>query len=154
MRGIPQIYYGTEVLMSHTQDDGNHGEIRAEFPGGWSDHEKNAFTGKGLSDQERQAQEFMRTLLNWRKGSSVIHTGELMQFAPIKNVYAYFRYNDSDTVMIVFNRSEETVSLDMARFAERLGDSKHAQDVISGRRLNIETAIDLEPMSVMILEIE
>jgi glycosidase len=154
MRGIPQIYYGTEVLMSHTRDDGNHGEIRAEFPGGWSDHEKNAFTGDGLTERELQAQEFMRSLLNWRKNKSVIHTGKLMQFTPIKNVYAYFRYDDSDTVMVVFNRGEEPVSLDTARFTERLGDRKHARDVITGRRLNIESAIDLEPMSVMILEIE
>jgi len=154
MRGIPQIYYGTEVLMSHTRDDGNHGEIRAEFPGGWSDHEKNAFTGRGLSDQERQAQEFMRTLLNWRKGKSVIHSGRLMQFTPIKYVYAYFRYNDDETVMVVFNRGEEAVPLETARFAERLGDSTHATDVLTGRRINIESAIDLEPMSVMILEVD
>jgi glycosidase len=154
MRGIPQIYYGTEVLMSHPRDDGNHGEIRAEFPGGWGDHEKNAFTGSGLSDEERQAQEFMRTLLSWRKNKSVIHTGRLMQFTPIKNVYAYFRYDDDETVMVVFNRGEESVSLDMERFEERLRDSKYAEDVLSGKRFNIESAIELGPMSVMILEIQ
>jgi glycosidase len=154
MRGIPQLYYGTEVLMSHTRDDGNHGEIRAEFPGGWDDHETSAFTGNGLSDQQRQAQEFLRTLLNWRKDKSVIHTGKLMQFTPIKNVYAYFRYDDDETVMVIFNRGEEAVTLETARFAERLDDSRIAEDVISGKRINVESAINLEPMSVMILEIQ
>jgi len=153
MRGIPAFYYGTEVLMSHP-GTGSHGAIRAEFPGGWDDHKKNAFTGSGLSDQERQAQNFMRTLLNWRKSKSVIHTGKLMQFTPIKNVYAYFRYDDTDTVMVVFNRGTESVSLDMARFTERLGNSTSAEDVITGKRFNIESAIMLEPRSVMILEVK
>ena len=154
MRGIPQIYYGTEVLMSHPRDDGNHGEIRAEFPGGWGDHEKNAFTGEGLSNDELNAQVFLRKLLTWRKEASVIHTGELMQFTPMKNVYAYFRYDDSDTVMVVFNRGKDPVDLDTARFAERLGDSRFAEDIISGKRIKLEKTIKLEPMSVMILEIE
>ncbi len=153
MRGIPAFYYGTEVLMSHPGTD-SHGVIRAEFPGGWDDHRKNAFTGSGLSDQERQAQEFMRTLLTWRKDKTVIHSGRLMQFTPIKNVYAYFRYDDTDTVMVVFNRGKESVSLDMARFTERLGNSTSAEDVITGKRFNIESAIALEPRSVMILEVK
>ena len=125
-----------------------------EFPGGWPDHEKNAFTGEGLSDAELEAQEFMRRLLNWRKDSTVIHTGELMQFTPERYVYAYFRYNETDTVMVVFNRGPEAVNMETARFAERLGDSTHATDVISGRRVSIDGAIELEPMSVMILEVE
>jgi glycosidase len=153
MRGIPQIYYGTEILMDSPRPK-NDGVIRTEFPGGWPDHDKNAFTGEGLSDQERQAQEFMRKLLNWRKNKTVIHTGKLMQFTPIKNVYAYFRYDDSDTVMVVFNRGEESVSLATERFAERIDGARYAEDVITGKRFNIQSAINLEPMSVMILEIK
>ena len=153
MRGIPQIYYGTEVLMSHPGTE-SHGAIRAEFPGGWSDHEKSAFTGKGLSDQERPAQQFVRRLLHWRRQKPVIHDGGLMQFTPIDNVYAYFRYDDQDTVMVVFNRGNEIVSLDTSRFAERLADSKYAWDVISGKRVSIDRAMRLEPRSVMLLEIE
>jgi glycosidase len=153
MRGIPQIYYGTEILMTHESEE-DHGEIRTEFPGGWPDHDKSAFTGEGLSDQERNAQSFMRHLLTWRKDKSVIHDGKLMQYTPIRSVYAYFRYDDEDTVMVVFNRGKEAVTLEMGRFEERLGDSTYAKDVISGKRLNIESSIELGPMSVMILEIE
>ena len=152
MRGTPAFYYGTEVLMSHPGTD-SHGAIREEFPGGWGDHKKNALTGQGLTDKEKNAQTFMREILNWRKDKSVIHSGKLMQFTPIGNVYAYFRYDDTDTVMVVFNRDIEPVSLDMARFEERLGDSTSAEDVISGKRFNIESSITLEPRSVMILEL-
>ena len=153
MRGTPTFYYGTEVLMSHPGTD-SHGAIRAEFPGGWDDHKKNAFTGAGLNDDERRAQQFMRTLLTWRKDESVIHSGKLMQFTPIGNIYAYFRYDDDATVMVVFNRGKETVALDTARFAERLGGRTSAEDVITGKRFNIESSIMLEPRSVMILEVE
>jgi glycosidase len=153
MRGIPQIYYGTEVLLSHAGTE-SHGAIREEFPGGWPDHKKNAFTGEGLNDQERQAQEFMRTLLAWRKEKSVIHNGRLMQFTPIGSVYAYFRYDDLETVMVVFNRGDEAAALDMARFTERLGDSDYAEDVITGKRFGIRRSMRLEPRSVMILEIQ
>jgi glycosidase len=153
MRGIPQIYYGTEILATHPLGAG-HGALRMEFPGGWPDHEKNAFTGEGLSDAELEAQRFMRRLLNWRKDKTVIHSGNLMQFTPQRYVYAYFRYDDNDTVMVVFNRGAEAANLETERFAERLGDSTHATDVISGRRIQIDESIALEPMSVMILEIE
>ena len=130
------------------------GVIRTEFPGGWPDHDKNAFTGHGLTAEERRAQTFMRKLLTWRKNKAVIHTGKLMQFTPIKKVYAYFRYDDDETVMVVFNRGTDPVELDTARFEERLGDSRFAEDVITGKRINIESAINLEPMSVTILEIK
>lgn len=153
IRGIPQIYYGTEVLMKNPGDE-NHGIIRSEFPGGWNDHEKNAFTGRGLTDREIHAQTFMKKLLHWRKTSTVIHTGRLMQFTPIKNVYAYFRYDDDATVMVVLNRGEEVVALEMERFVERLGDSQFAQNIVTGERISIESAITIEPRSSMILEIE
>ena len=153
MRGIPQFFYGTEVLMSHPGTD-SHGALRAEFPGGWPDHDKNAFTGAGLTARERAAQDFIRKLLNWRKDKSVIHDGELMQFTPVGNVYAYFRYDDDEAVMVVFNRGTETVALDMGRYAERTGGFSHATDVISGARLPLAPALELDPMSVMILELE
>jgi glycosidase len=153
MRGIPQIFYGTEVLMSHPGTD-SHGALRAEFPGGWPDHDSNAFTGEGLTQQQRDAQAFTRKLLNWRKDAAVIHFGELMQFTPVGNVYAYFRYDDHDTVMVIFNRGDDTVAFETARFAERLGGYTHGTDVISGDRISITPALELDPMSVLVLELE
>jgi glycosidase len=152
MRGIPTLYYGTEVLMSHPGTD-SHGAIREEFPGGWEDSDKNAFTGEGLDEREREAQQFLRKLLNWRRHKSVIHSGKLMQFTPIKDVYAYFRYDDNDTVMVVFNRGEHAASIETARFAERLGDAQDAVDVISGQSFAISETLALPPRSVLLLEI-
>jgi neopullulanase len=153
MRGIPQIYYGTEVLMSNPGTT-SHDVIRSEFPGGWPDSKTNAFTGAGLSSKQREASEYLRRLLNWRKGKTVIHSGRLMQYAPIGDVYAYFRYGDRDTVMVVFNRGEKPASVDTARFSERLAGHRYGEDVITGKRYDVGSRIDLAPRSVLILEVE
>jgi glycosidase len=153
IRGVPQIYYGTEVLLSHPGTT-SHGALRMEFPGGWPDHEKNAFTGEGLTDREREAQSFMRTLLNWRKGKAVVHAGKLMQYTPIGNAYVYFRYDDEDTVMVAFNRGFDSETLATERFEERLAGHRSATDVITGQKIEIGEAIELPPRSVQILEIE
>ena len=152
MRGIPQIYYGTEILLSHPGTD-SHGAIREDFPGGWPGDERNAFSGKGLSGKQREAQQFLRTLLNWRKDADVIHSGGLMQYSPMRKVYVYFRYDNDDTVMVVFNRGEDDVELDLARFSERLHDSASAVDVLSGESYDLSSSLSLEPRSVLLLEV-
>lgn len=152
MRGIPQIYYGTEIQMSHPGTD-SHGAIRAEFPGGWDDHDRNAFTGGGLSRQQAAARAFTRKLLNWRKSKDVIHRGKLMQFTPTGNVFAYFRYDDDETVMVVFNLDDDDVDLELDRFAERLRGATQARDVLGGRVLDLYDGLELAPRSVLLLEI-
>lgn len=77
-RGIPQIFYGSEILMTHTESD-HHGHIRKDFPGGWEGDMKNGFTGKGLAENELEMQDFFKNLLNWRKENPVIHTGKLIE---------------------------------------------------------------------------
>ncbi len=152
MRGIPQFYYGTEILMSHPGTD-SHGAIREEFPGGWPDHDSNAFTGEVLSDAARDAQDLTRKLLQWRKQADVIHSGKLMQFTPIGNVYAYFRYDEDDTIMVILNLDSDDVDLDMARFAERLEGATRATDILEGSELDIGNEIELQPRSVLLLDI-
>ncbi|MDX1515509.1 MAG: alpha-amylase family glycosyl hydrolase, partial [Woeseiaceae bacterium] len=153
MRGIPQIYYGTEILMSHPGTD-SHGVIRSDFPGGFPGDRSNAFTGERLGERERTAQEFMRKLLHWRKGADVIHRGELMQFTPIGNVYVYFRYDDDDIVMVVFNRDRDAQTLDTQRFAEIVGNRRFGTDVLSGRRYSVNRPLVLESRSVLLLELD
>lgn len=153
MRGIPQIYYGTEILMSHPGTD-SHGEIRSDFPGGWPGDTVNAFTGEGLSDAAIDAQAFMRGLLRWRKSADVVHTGRLMQYAPIGNVYAYFRYDENDVVMVILNRDEHPQTLAMSRFSERIEKRRTATDVISGKRYSVTRDLVLEPRSVLVLELD
>ena len=153
MRGIPQIYYGTEILMSNPGTD-DHGIIRSDFPGGWAGDSVNAFTGEGLTVSQRQAQDFMRKLLNWRKDKAVIHNGKLMHFVPENGVYVYFRYDDTDKVMVIINKNDQETNLPLERFSEMLDGTKFGQDVISGNKIELSGEIKLSSRSVMVLEIE
>ncbi len=153
MRGIPQVYYGTEIQMSHPGTD-SHGAIRAEFPGGWDDHDANAFTGEGLTKKARAAQAFTRKLLNWRKETRVIHTGKFMHFTPVGNVYAYFRYDDDDTIMVVLNHGEDDVDLELARFAERLQGATRARNVLDDKVVKLRKRIKVPARSALVLDIE
>jgi glycosidase len=153
MRGIPQIYYGTEIMMSHPGSD-SHGLIRSDFPGGWRGDAVNAFTGDGLSEEQAAAQDYVKRLLAWRKTAKAVHEGKLMQFTPAGNVYVYFRYDDTDTVMVAFNRGDEAVDLGLDRFAERIGTKQSATDVIGGTRYSLTRPLPLKPESVLVLELE
>ena len=88
-RGIPQMLYGTELLMTNP-DNGDHGRLRADFPGGWADDKVNAFKGKGLASDVADAQSFIKKLFQWRRSASAIHDGELLHFAPRDGIYVYF----------------------------------------------------------------
>ena len=153
MRGIPQIFYGTEILM-HNRGTGEHGIIRSDFPGGWPGDQKNAFTGKGLSSREKQAQDFTRQLLNWRKNQPVIHQGKLMQFVPHNAVYAYVRYDDNNKVMAVFNKNEQPVVLDKVRYAEQLAGHSQAVDVLTGVQFDLSDVIEVPARGVLLLDFE
>ena len=153
MRGIPMFFYADEILASH-MGTSSHGALRSDFPGGWEGDAVNAFTGEGLTAKQREAQQLVGKLLNWRKNSATIHHGKFMHFAPIKNVYVYFRYDEHNTIMVILNRDEEPVTLATARFGERIGDATHGTDVLTGKRFNIENSLVLEPRSALILELE
>ncbi|NRF68339.1 glycoside hydrolase family 13 protein [Aquincola sp. S2] len=152
MRGIPQLYYGTEVLMTSPKqrDDG---ATRQDFPGGWAGDAVNARTGAGLSEAQREVQAFVRTLMNWRKTAGVIHTGKLMHYAPENGTYAFFRYDGSRKVMVVFNKNKTETALDTRRFAEVLTGQVSGSDVISGRRFDLASSVTLPPRSVLVLEL-
>lgn len=153
MRGIPQFYYGTEVLMSN-EKDGDHGQIREDFPGGWPSDSTNAFSGQGLHGKKEMARSFVKKLVNWRKASPVIHNGKLMQYAPKHNgVYVYFRYNDSNTVMVAFNKNEEKMLLDRSYFSQRLAGFELGTDVITGKTYSLDT-LAVPARSALILELK
>ncbi|MBS3807629.1 MAG: glycoside hydrolase family 13 protein [Bacteroidales bacterium] len=153
MRGIPQIFYGTEILMSHPGTD-DHGIIRSDFPGGWPSDEKNAFTGQGLSKQRLAAQAYMKKLLNWRKQNPVIHHGRLKHFVPRNGVYVYFRYNDQNKVMVVLNKNEEKQMLELDRFSEILQPGTPAREIITGKTLDLEKQLEVPAKTPMVLEME
>ena len=154
MRGIPQFYYGTEILMNSDENPGDHGLIRTEFPGGWPDHSKNAFTGDGLSFKERQTQLFFKEILNWRKDNEVIHNGKLIQFAPKDEIYSFFRILDDKLVWVIFNRNDSSKKLNTSRFEELILDKEFGYDVLNKKRISISNDIILEKKSALIIEIE
>lgn len=151
LRGIPQFYYGTEILMKNEKE--GHGQIRSDFPGGWKGDMINGFTGKGLTTQEQEAKALTTKLLNWRKEKAVIHTGKLMQFAPEDGVYSFFRYNEKETVMIIFNKNDKETAVSMDKYNEMIGDKRNAFDVLNDRRFSLESTLRIPPKTALILEI-
>ena len=132
IRGIPQIYYGTEVLMDNTGFHKNDGVIRSDFPGGWKGDLVDGFTTKGLSADQKDMQNYMRQLLTWRKANPVIANGKTMHFAPFNSVYVYFRYNDEKMVMVVMNRNEKDQTIDLSRFKEIMGVKTKIANALTG----------------------
>ncbi len=152
-RGIPQILYGSEILMTHTEGN-DHGNIRKDFPGGWDGDTINGFTGIGLTKSEQEIQDFFKTLLNWRKDNPVIHTGKLIHYAPEDSVYVYFRYNDEKTVMVIINKNKKKYDLDLLRFSEQLGGTKTGTEIITNETLKLEKSLSLIPLTPYVIEIK
>jgi neopullulanase len=128
-RGVPQWYYGAEINMKgHANPDG---WVRMDFPGGWRSDSVNKFTAAGRTAAENETFNYTKTLAQFRKGSSAIKTGKLMQFTPDDWVYTYFRYDDKQTVMVVMNTSKDEKTVDVGRFAERTGGFSKAKNVVT-----------------------
>ena len=151
-RGIPEITYGTEILMANDppKDDG---DVRRDFPGGWPGDPINAFTGQGVPTQAAAAQKFLRTLLTWRKGSRAVQFGDLKHYAPEDGVYVYFRRAGGETVMVAINKSTAEVALDLARFRESLPRGATGRDVITGQSVTLEDRLSLAPRSSLVVDI-
>ncbi len=153
-RGIPQFYYGTEIVMQGDKSRGD-GYLREDFPGGWDGDTKNAFTGQNLNQTEKDAFTFTKKLLNWRKGKEVIHTGKLKQFIPEDNLYVYFRYNDRESVMIILNKSDkESKTITKQRYLEALNQFTHGTEILTGTEINDLTSFKIAPRTAMIIELK
>jgi glycosidase len=153
-RGIPQLYYGTEIVMDGDKSLGD-GNLRQDFPGGWPGDKKSAFTRTGLSDHETEALDFTRLLLNWRKNKEVIHTGKLKHYIPYDGIYVYFRYNDDESVMVIFNNNEkESKNIKGERYKESLTGYTKGYEVISGKTIDNLDSIEIGPKTAMIIELK
>lgn len=152
-RGIPMFYYGTEILMNN-DDSGEHGVIRSDFPGGWEGDAVNAFTGKGLTKDQKTAQAFVKKLLTWRQTSNAVKNGELMHFEVHDGVYVYFRYTENEKVMVIMNKNKDKTVVPLKEYQEMLVDVKSGKDVLSGNKFNLTKPIKVEGMSISIIEID
>lgn len=151
---IPQVFYGTEVLMESPVEGRHDGAVRADFPGGWSSDTSNAITQLGLNSQQLDAQHFVRKLLNFRRHSSAIHNGKLVHYVPKNGIYVYFRANKTETVMVVMNKNQEQTILDSARFKTQLKDFSTATDVVTGQSQNILNNLKSPANSVLVLSLK
>ncbi|MBM3421199.1 MAG: alpha-amlyase, partial [Bacteroidetes bacterium] len=153
-RGIPQFYYGTEILMQGEKARGD-GYLREDFPGGWPGDSKNAFTGTGLTEEELEALEFCTRLLNWRKEKDVIHYGKLKHYIPENGLYVYFRYNEMESVMIVLNNNPEKAGIiNPERYMESLVGFKSGYDLIGESPVDISSGFTIGPKKAMIIELK
>lgn len=151
-RGIPQLYYGTEVLMKGISNPD--GWVRLDFPGGWRGDKKNAFTGEGLTNDEKEVQQLVRKLARFRKQSSAIGTGKMMQYVPKDGLYVYFRYDSSQTVMCVMNTDSLPESVDFSQYTERTGGFNRAVDVLSEQTYDLSKKMDIPAMHMQVLELK
>lgn len=153
-RGIPQIYVGTEILVEGKKSDGD-GVMRSDFPGGWEDDSRNSFVAEGRTERENEAFNYLKKLLNWRKQNPAIHTGNLKHYVPENDTYVYFRSNPEKTIMVVINKNEKALSLNLKRFAESMGRFTSGRDVISEKKFDFSHGmISLEPNTSLILELK
>ncbi|GGB85731.1 alpha-amylase [Flavobacterium suaedae] len=153
VRGIPQIYYGTEIGMAGDKGKGD-GDIRRDFPGGWNGDKNNAFTQSGRTAEQQKWFDFSSKLFNWRKSKEVIHTGKTTHYLPWNNVYVYFRHNDKESVMVLINNSDEAQTVKTDRFAESLTTHKKGKSVLEGKMMDVTKDITMQPKSVLLLELQ
>jgi glycosidase len=148
---IPQMYYGTEILMDDFAKPGDHGLIRTDFPGGWVNDPVNAFTGEGLSESKKEMQSFLKNLLNYRKTSKAIHNGATKHFAPKDGVYVLFRTEGDEIVVHIINKNESPIALELNRFAEMGLQGKTLKNIISGDTVVWQDSMMLNEKGSLIL---
>jgi glycosidase len=150
VRGIPQIYYGTEIAMSST---GDHGALRKDFPGGWPGDKANAFTGRSLNKKELEAQNFIRKLLNWRKENIAITMGNMIHYPVENGIYVYFRSYNEALVMVIINNNKKSKTIDPDRFNEVIAEKKQGISILDNKVYDLTTKINLPGKGALILEI-
>jgi glycosidase len=151
-RGIPQLYYGTELLMDG--DYSIHPTVRRDVPGGWAGDKENNFVREGRTKDQNEAYDFMKKLLDWRKSKPVIHTGKLMHFIPHDNVYVYFRYSDNvETVMVILNGNDKPIELNTDRFKEVIRGKSSAKDVMNGVVITNLSSLGVPANASLVLEL-
>jgi neopullulanase len=151
-RGIPQWYYGDEILMKNYASLSGV-EAREDFPGGWAEDKTNKFEAKNRSERENEAFNFVSKLANYRKTCSAITSGKLMQFVPTDGVYVYFRYDDKKTVMVVMNTDKKAQKISTKRFSERTAKFTKANNILTNTDIANFDEFEVKSGEVMVLEL-
>ena len=151
VRRIPQLYYGTEIMMNGTKEvtDGN---VRKDFPGGFPGDDHNAFTREERTKQEQQMFSWLSRLLHWRQGNQVITKGTMTQFIPFNGIYVIARQYKGKTALTILNGTTKPAKMEMKRYAEVIGSTKRAKDILTGRYFDLSADQTLKPRQSLILE--
>lgn len=154
VRGIPQLYYGSEIGMGGDKSKNGDAGIRQDFPGGWNGDKNNAFTAAGRTPEQTQFFDFTSKIFTWRKSNEAVHSGKMTHYIPENNTYVYFRYTDAKTVMVVFNNNTKEQIVKTNRFKENIKNFKSGKDVLTGKTFDLSSEITLEPKSALVLELK
>ena len=149
---IPQLYYGTEILMNGTKEITD-GYVRKDFPGGFPGDKRNCFTKDGRTKDENAMFTWLSKLLHWRQGNNVIIKGKQTQFIPWKGVYVIARQYNGKTSLTILNGKNTPATMEIARYQEVLNGAKTARNIITSKNVNIGKDIKLRARQTLILEL-
>ena len=160
LRGIPQFFYGDEMMFMTGNPRRDDGRLRMDFPGGWQGDKMDLFTAEGRAAASKEKDfaaaaelhDYARTLFNWRKGKEVIHSGRTLHFIPQDNTYGYFRYNDDEVVFVFLNNSTEKKNVQWTRFAEITSSLGEGTDVLTGKKVRVSDDTVVEGNSALVVE--
>jgi glycosidase len=152
-RGIPQIYYGTEILMHGEKHEGD-GLLRKDFPGGWANDKINAFTRNGRTDLQNEAWNYLQKLLQWRKKNKAICEGKLIHYTPDSNCYVYLRIKNDSKVLIIINGTNKEQTLQMNKYGEITENPKSGKEIISEQILDLTGTLNIPAKEAYIIELD
>ncbi len=150
-RGIPQLYYGAEILMKNFSNPD--GLVRSDFPGGWPGDTVDKFTSEGRTPAENEIVDLIKSLAAYRKKYDVLATGKLMHYVPVDGVYVYFRYDDEKTVMVIMNTSGKETTVETSRFTERIKSFSTARNLVTNQQLQDLSGIKIPARNTWVLEL-
>ena len=151
-RRIPQLYYGTEVMMNGVKSQSD-GYVRKDFPGGWKGDAATAFTAAGRTAQQNECFDFYKRILNWRKGNDVIAKGSMTQFMVQNGVYAYARQYQGKTVFIMLNGTDEKTTVPLKFYQEILQGTTSGKEILSGRQISFGEELTMAPRESLVIEL-
>ena len=151
-RGIPQVYYGTEILMKNYKDP-NDAAVRKDFPGGWSSDPVSKFDQGTLASKEKEAFDYFRKLAQFRKNSPAIANGKLKQFVPANGVYVYFRIHQNQKLMCILNTNTNNSTLSFEKYQEELSTAGSLKNVLTGEIMRKPNSLNLRGKSFQIFEV-
>jgi len=148
---IPQLYYGTEIMMNGTKEVTD-GHVREDFPGGFPGDKRNCFTAEGRTKAEQQMWQWTSRLLHWRQGNACIIKGKQTQFTPFNGIYVIARQHEGRTVLTVLNGTTKPATMKVSRYAEVIGTARRAKDILTNRYYDLSSDFEMKPRQSLVLE--